>query len=50
VAAANAAVVQRMQGLLLERFRSTHPEAGREPQRLSREEAIEWYVRPRDAG
>jgi choline-sulfatase len=48
VAAKDGPVVEKMQNLLLERFRKTHPEAEREPQRLSREEAIEWYLRPRD--
>ena len=33
---------------MLERFRATHPEAASEPQRLSRAEAIEFYLRPRD--
>ena len=42
-------VVLRMQRLMLDHFRATHPEAEREPQRLSTEEALEWYVRPRDA-
>ena len=35
-------------GSMLERFRGTHPEAVSEPQRLSRAEAIEFYLRPRD--
>jgi choline-sulfatase len=48
VAARNAGVVEKMEGLMLERFRATHPEAAAEPARLSREEALEWYVRPRD--
>jgi choline-sulfatase len=48
VAAREPAIVERLQGLLLERFRKTHPEAAQEPQSLSREEAIEWYLRPRD--
>jgi choline-sulfatase len=48
VAAKQTAVVERMQTLMLERFRKTHPEAAQEPQRLSRAEAIEWYLRPRD--
>lgn len=38
----------RMRALLLDRFRRTHPDAEREPQRLSQEEALEWYLRPRD--
>jgi hypothetical protein len=49
IAARNPEVVARLEDLLLARFRGTHPEAGQEPQRLSREEALEWYVRPRDA-
>ena len=49
VAAKNPDMVSRLEGLMLERFRGTHPEAGREPQRLSRAEAIEFYLRPRDA-
>jgi choline-sulfatase len=48
VAAANPAVVAAMDALMLERFRTTHPEAASEPQRLSNEEAIEFYLRPRD--
>ena len=41
-------VVSELEGLMLERFRGTHPEAVSEPQRLSRAEAIEFYLRPRD--
>jgi arylsulfatase A-like enzyme len=48
VAVQNRGTVEQMQKLMLERFRSTHPEASQEPQRLSQEEALEWYVRPRD--
>jgi choline-sulfatase len=48
VAARNPDVVSRMKDLMLARFRATHPEAPAEPQRLTREEAIEWYLRPRD--
>lgn len=49
VAARNPAVVRQMEDLLLARFRATHPDAAAEPSNLGREEAIEWYVRPRDA-
>jgi arylsulfatase A-like enzyme len=49
VAAKKPGVVSRLETLMLERFRATHPEAAREPARLSREEVLEWYVRPRDA-
>ncbi len=47
VASKNPAVVKRLQGLMLERFRRTHPEAAREPAG-SVEAALDWYVRPRD--
>ena len=49
VAAGNPDVVAKLGALMLERFRATHPEAASEPQRLSRDEAIEFYLRPRDA-
>jgi arylsulfatase A-like enzyme len=48
VAAKHPEVVKQMNGLLLERFRQTHPDAAKEPQRLSAEEAIEFYLKPRD--
>jgi arylsulfatase A-like enzyme len=48
VAGQNHETVQSLEKLMLDRFRSTHPEAAREPQRLSMEESLEWYVRPRD--
>jgi choline-sulfatase len=49
VAAKNPAMVERFENLMLARFRATHPDSGREPQRLNRAEALEYYVRPRDA-
>jgi choline-sulfatase len=42
-------VVERLMGWMLERFRKTHPEARREPAGLSVPEALEFYLRPRDA-
>ena len=39
----------RFEGLMLGRFRATHPDREQEPPRLSTEEAIEFYLRPRDA-
>ncbi|MEX2264533.1 MAG: sulfatase-like hydrolase/transferase [Bryobacteraceae bacterium] len=42
-------IVSRMQALLLERFAKTHPEGERLPKGLSAAEALEWFVRPRDA-
>lgn len=49
VAPENPVVVKQLQDLLLARYRRTHPEAGNEPGNLSREDALAWYVRPRDA-
>jgi choline-sulfatase len=48
LAAKHPDVVARLQGLMLDRFRKTHPEAEKEPVGPGREEAIEWYLRPRD--
>lgn len=48
VATRNRDTADKMQKLMLDRFRTTHPEAAQEPQRLSPEEALDWYVRPRD--
>jgi len=41
-------VVSQLSRLMLERFRQTHPEAASEPARLSQDETLDWYVRPRD--
>ncbi|MBM3813335.1 MAG: sulfatase [Acidimicrobiia bacterium] len=49
VAAKFPNIVAEMEEKMLTRFRRTHPEADKEPARLAREEAIEWYLRPRDA-
>ena len=49
VAKRESAVVSRLQSTMLERFRSTHPDAEREPKGLAAEEALEFYLRPRDA-
>lgn len=48
VAAKNPDMVSKFEGLMLERFRSTHPDREKEPLRLSRPEAIEYYLRVRD--
>jgi len=48
VAAQNRDAVDKLEKLMLERFRTTHPEAAQEPPRLSVEESLDWYVRPRD--
>ena len=37
-----------MAGAAVGRFRRKYPEAASKPERLSREEAIEFYPRPRD--
>ena len=49
VATKHPDVVSRLESLMLDRFRATHPDREREPQRLSREESTEFYLRPRDA-
>ncbi len=49
IAPKNPKIVVELEELLLRRFRETHPEAPSEPARLGRGEAIEWYLRPRDA-
>jgi arylsulfatase A-like enzyme len=41
-------VVAGLQGVALERFRDTHPEAEREPTTGSRADKLEFYLRPRD--
>jgi choline-sulfatase len=42
-------VVAALSGMMLERFRATHPEAANEPEHRMVAEAIDWYLRPRDA-
>lgn len=49
VAKRSEAVVKRMEDLLLNRFRATHPDANAEPKTSSREDALDFYLRPRDA-
>jgi len=49
LAKAQPKVVAKLGDQALARYRATHPEAPNEPARLGREEALEWYVRPRDA-
>jgi choline-sulfatase len=41
--------VKRLQNLILDRYRKTHPEAAMLPKGLTPEEQIEFFVRPRDA-
>ena len=49
IAAKEPEVVVRLQKLMLDRFRNTHPEAVRLPKGLDERESIEWFLRPRDA-
>ncbi len=49
IAAREPALVRQFEALLLERFRRTHPERAGEPAGLTAEEALDFYVRPRDA-
>jgi choline-sulfatase len=48
VAPRNPGTVATLEKSMLQRFRSTHPDAPQEPAALSVEESLEWYVRPRD--
>ena len=48
VAQKHPEIVARFEALMLDRFRATHPDRESEPQRLNREEAIEFYLRARD--
>jgi choline-sulfatase len=48
VAAANPKIVAKMEDLLLDRFRKTHPDVQQEPGNVSKQDAIEFYLRPRD--
>ena len=49
VASQHPEVVANLSGVLLSRFRATHPEATAEPPSLEAADGIEWYLRPRDA-
>jgi arylsulfatase A-like enzyme len=49
IAAKEPDVAGRLQKLMLDRFRATHPEALQLPKGLDKREAIEWFLRPRDA-
>ena len=49
VASEHPDIVQNFSAEMLSIFRSTHPEKAQEPSGLSADDAIEWYLRPRDA-
>jgi arylsulfatase A-like enzyme len=49
VADKNPEVVQQLSREMLQVFRTTHPDAGAEPSGMSGDDAIDWYLRPRDA-
>lgn len=42
-------VVDDLSAKMLARFRASHPDAKQEPEKLAAAEAIDWYLRPRDA-
>jgi choline-sulfatase len=48
VAARHEDVVKELKGLMLARFRSTHPDASAEPKGASIEDSLDFYLRPRD--
>ena len=49
VASKHPDLIPKFEGLLLDRFPATRPDREAESQGLNREEAIEFYLRPRDA-
>jgi choline-sulfatase len=49
VAAQNPKEVGTLQKLALERFRTTHPDAAREPSQTGVEDTLDFYLPPRDA-
>jgi choline-sulfatase len=49
VAAEHPDVVEEAKGRMLKRFRDTHPDAASEPKGASVEDALDFYLRPRDA-
>lgn len=49
IAAKEPETSARLRGLLLQRFRDTHPEAGAVPADATPEEALDFFLRPRDA-
>ena len=49
VASEHPEVVQQLCAEMLQIFRTTHPDAHVEPAGLDRDDAIDWYLRPRDA-
>jgi arylsulfatase A-like enzyme len=48
VAARHPDVVAQLQTAILDRYRRTHPDAEKEPSRASKEDLLDFYVRPRD--
>jgi hypothetical protein len=49
VAQKHPELTAKFEGVMLDRFRATHPDREKEPPRLAAAEAIEFYLRPRDA-
>ena len=49
VASQHPDIVRQLSAEMLHIYRATHPDAHLEPPRLSADEAIDWYLRPRDA-
>ncbi len=46
----NKEVVEKMQALMLKKFKATHPYADELPQKLTREGKLVWFCEPRDVG
>jgi choline-sulfatase len=48
VADSQPGAVRELSETMLQRFRATHPDAASEPGGMTREQSIDWYLRPRD--
>jgi choline-sulfatase len=42
-------VVAKLSATMLARYRATHPDVHQEPEKMAVPDAIDWYLRPRDA-
>ncbi len=49
VAKSRPELVAKFEALMLARYRATHPDQASEPRNVSSEQALEFYLRPRDA-
>ena len=48
VAKEHVQIAAELQRLILQRFRTTHPDATTEPKLVDEDKILDWYLRPRD--